>query len=271
MVVFPNAKINLGLNIIKKRSDGFHELESIFYPVPWVDALEIIPSHVVGFSTSGIQVDGALHDNLCMKVYEAMRERFDLPPVQIHLHKNIPIGAGLGGGSSDAAFTVKLLHEIFELSLTEVEMENFIRPFGSDCPFFIKNRPLLALGRGDVFEAADVQLKGAWIVLVYPDLFISTKEAYGQVRPQIPANNIRKVNGKGMEAWRGVLKNDFEEALFPSHPVLKALKEKMYMLGASYASMSGSGSTVFGIFDKEPSIDAAFPANYKVWKGVFEV
>lgn len=270
MVVFPNAKINLGLNIISKRIDNFHILESVFYPIPWCDVLEIIVSKKTQFSISGNAIPGNINDNLCMKIYSSMQKVYDLPPVSMHLHKNIPVGAGLGGGSSDAAFTVKLLNDLFNLNIPSEDQIDFIKPYGSDCAFFIQNRPVLALGKGDEFEPVNLSLKGKFIVLVYPDLFISTKEAYASVNPTIPADDIRKSINSEINQWKGILQNDFENALFPEYPLLKSIKETMYHLGAMYASMSGSGSTVYGIFEHPLETSGLFPNNYKIWKGILE-
>lgn len=264
MVVFPNAKINLGLNILFKRPDGFHSLESVFYPVPWSDILEIIPSKTGHFSFSGIKIEGDFMENLCVKVYTALKDKYDLPAIQLHLHKHIPVGAGLGGGSSDAAFTLKLLNQIFKLGMSLEEQINFIRPFGSDCAFFIKNLPALAVEKGDCFEASPVSLLGKYIVLVYPDIFISTKEAYAGIQPKIPAKNIRDVMGDKIDSWSKSLVNDFEPNLIKKYPVIQNIKNQLYACGASYASLSGSGSTMFGIFESVPDLKNSFPKYYSI-------
>jgi 4-diphosphocytidyl-2-C-methyl-D-erythritol kinase len=271
MVIFPNAKINLGLSIISKRTDGFHSLESVFYPVPWRDILEVLPAEKFEFTSSGIVVSGAAEDNLCMKVYSFLKDAFCLPPVHIHLHKNIPVGAGLGGGSSDAAHTLKALNEIFEMKLIEARQEELIRPFGSDCAFFIRNRPMLALEKGDVLEPVMVTLKDKYLVLVYPDIFISTKEAYSRIQPSVPPYSIRDLVKADLKEWKENLKNDFEAALFPLYPALSAVKEKLYSLGAIYASMSGSGSALYGIFEEEPPLKNVFPENYRLMKARLEI
>jgi 4-diphosphocytidyl-2-C-methyl-D-erythritol kinase len=268
MIVFPNAKINLGLNILEKRSDNFHNLESVFYPIGWSDALEIIPSNEFDFQTSGIKIDGDQSTNLCIKVYKALKEKYSLPPVAIHLHKNIPIGAGLGGGSSDAAFTLKLLNQLFELKMSDSAMQNFIRPFGSDCAFFIENKPVFAFDKGDQFEQTSVNLYGKYIALIYPDLHVSTKEAYEGIVPTKPKDGLKKINTEDITDWKKFVKNDFEEGIFKKYPMLSKLKEELYSMGAIYASMSGSGSTVFGIFNDEINIKGKLPESYKVWSGM---
>ncbi len=267
MICFPNAKINLGLQIIGKRADGFHNLASIFYPVAWCDALEMVVADGFEFTQSGIFIQGNAEDNLCVKVYRSLKQKFDLPNVKIHLHKNIPIGAGLGGGSADGAFAMKLLNDLFDLKLSNNQMQDLIKPFGSDCAFFIENRPTLAINKGDEFEHIDFSLKGKYLVLIYPDLFISTKEAYSGVQPQIPSKDLKNIGALPIKNWKGNLTNDFEHHLLVAHPLLLEIKNKLYHLGATYSSMSGSGSTMYGIFESEIDLVAHFPANYRIWQG----
>lgn len=267
MIRFPNAKINLGLQVTHKRADGFHNLCSIFYPVGWSDALEIIPSTNFEFTQSGIAVQGDPADNLCVKVYDWMQAEYNLPAVKIHLHKNIPVGAGLGGGSADAAFTMKMLNDLFTLNLCNLQMQEAIKPFGSDCAFFIENKPTLAVNKGDEFEAISVSLKGKYVVMMYPDLFISTKEAYSGVVPVKPNFILQEIDSKPIETWKPDMLNDFEKSLFPTYPLLAEIKNILYAQGAAYASMSGSGSTIFGIFEKETNLAHLFPINYKLWNG----
>jgi 4-diphosphocytidyl-2-C-methyl-D-erythritol kinase len=252
MVVFPNAKINLGLYITEKRKDGFHNLESCFYPVPCIDALEILPSATFKFTFSGIDIPGKPEDNLCTKIYQILKNEFKLPEVNIHLHKNIPIGAGLGGGSSDAAFTIKLLNSLFELRLNEDQMEYYMRPLGSDCAFFIRNKPVLAHGKGDEFENININLSGKYVLLVYPEIHIATKEAYSGIEPGKPQHSIKNILSGNIHSWKDLLRNDFEKSIFNKYPTLAALKKDLYDQGAIYASMSGSGSCLYGIFEKEP-------------------
>lgn len=267
MICFPTAKINIGLNILEKRPDGFHNLESVFYPVGWSDGLEIIPSGTFRFTSSGIPVSGEPDENLSVKVYQSLKQQFGLPPVNIHLHKNIPIGAGLGGGSSDAAFTVKLLNKIFDLGLSKERMQDLVRPFGSDCAFFIANQPVFAYDKGDRFEDIGFTLQGMFIVLVYPDVHISTQEAYQRVTPKIPSERIKPVLNAGHHSWKEKLGNDFEAGIFLKHPSIAEIKTRLSGLGAVYTSMSGSGSTVYGIFEKEVDVEDLFPSNYRWWKG----
>jgi 4-diphosphocytidyl-2-C-methyl-D-erythritol kinase len=262
MIVFPNAKINLGLHITEKRNDGFHNLESCFYPVQWTDALEILPSDRFKFTGSGIDIPGNKEDNLCVKIYQKLKNQFRLPEAAMHLHKNIPVGAGLGGGSSDAAFTVKLLNELFEMKLRDEEMESLVRPLGSDCAFFIRNKPVFAYEKGDQFENINLSLSGKYGLLVYPDLAISTREAYSGIRPGKPLNSIKNILSGDIFLWKDLLKNDFETHLFIKYPLLASLKKQLYDQGAIYASMSGSGSCVYGIFEKEPERHS-FPEKFK--------
>lgn len=266
MISFPNAKINIGLRITEKRPDGFHNLQSCFYPVGWSDALEIISADTVGFSSSGLPIPGAANTNLCLRAYNLLRSDFDLPPVQIHLHKIIPIGAGLGGGSSDAAFTLRLLNDQFGLSLDAPTLENYARRLGSDCAFFIRNRPMYCVEKGDVFEDIAVDLTGYYILLVYPNLAISTAEAYAGVRPRRPDTSLHDDLLAPVDTWQTTIHNDFEDSLFPTYPVLAAIRQQLYEAGAVYASMSGSGSTVYGIFDA-PVVPPNQFWDYSVWQG----
>ena len=268
MIQFPNAKINLGLQLVEKRPDGFHNLVSCFYPVPWTDALEILPtSGEASFTLSGLPVPGNPDQNLCWKAYELLRKAHDLPPVHLHLHKVLPMGAGLGGGSADAAFTLKILNSLFSLGLSEDDLENHARQLGSDCAFFVRNQPVLAVEKGDVFEEIDLDLKGWQLVLVYPNLAISTAQAYAGVSPRYPEKSLKTLLAQDPSTWKNEVVNDFEASLFPAYPVLAQLKQQLYEMGAVYASMSGSGSTVYGLFSGKQAINAAFPAGYSVWQG----
>jgi len=270
MISFPNAKINLGLNIVEKRSDNFHNIETIFYPVPWYDILEITPSQSFDFQSSGILVGGNSTDNLCCKVYNRYKERYQIPNLKIHLHKGIPIGAGLGGGSSDAAFTAKLIQEMFSLPLSSEELEELVKPLGSDCAFFIQNKPIFAKGKGDQFEKISVSLAGKHIVLIYPNLHISTKEAYEGITPKKPEVSVKEIINQDIKDWKDRLTNDFEQSIFPKYPELKKIKEELYKLGAIYASMSGSGSTIFGIFENEMNVKDCFPSDYLIQAGILK-
>lgn len=269
MIQFPNAKINLGLQLVEKRPDGFHNLVSCFYPVPWTDALEILPATgEASFTLSGLPVPGAPQSNLCWKAYELLRQDFELPAIQMHLHKVIPMGAGLGGGSADAAFTLKILNDQFDLGLTAAQLENYARQLGSDCAFFVQNKPVLAVEKGDVFESLSLDLTGWHLVLVYPNLAISTAQAYAAVSPRFPEKSLSWLLAQEITTWKDTVVNDFEASLFPQYPVLPEIKEQLYAMGAVYASMSGSGSTMYGLFRQAPTKPLPFPAEYLVWQGV---
>lgn len=262
MVVFPNAKINIGLNILSKRDDGYHNIESCFYPIPFCDVLEILPSDQLSFTSTGIPIPGAADSNLCLKAYQLLHNDFDIPPVQIHLHKIIPIGAGLGGGSADATFTLKALNQMFKLNLTDDKLEKYASQLGSDCPFFVKNKPVIAKGTGNIFEPIDFNISGMHLQLIYPDLHIGTKQAYAGVVPRDNNQNLMADLSKKKADWKTNIKNDFEKSVFEQFPEVEKVKQELYKNGALYASMTGSGSSVFGIFDKE----VASLANC-AWKG----
>lgn len=267
MLSYPNAKINLGLFVTEKRNDGYHNLETVFVPVPWYDALEIVPAARFKFSQSGNNiVEGNQDDNLILKVYSSMKEAYQLPPVEIILHKNIPMGGGLGGGSADAAFTATILNDLFSLKLAEEALEDIVRPLGSDCAFFIRNKITFAFGKGDQFEPLNISLKGMYIVLVYPGIHVSTAQAYSGVKIERPASDLRKSLTEAPEEWRNTVFNSFEASVFNAFPEIESIKKKFYEAGAVYASMSGSGSTVFGLFKKETEI-GGFPVHYRVQQG----
>lgn len=250
MVSFPHCKINLGLNILAKRTDGYHDIETCFYPVPWTDILEIIPSEHFEFTSSGITIPGKEEENLCIKAYQLLQRDFNLGPVKIHLHKIIPMGAGLGGGSSDAAFTLRLLNSIFELKISEETLKRYASRLGSDCSFFVKDAPQVGTGRGEILNPVQFLLKGKFIVIIIPPIHVSTAEAYAGVKPAM-SSSIMDIITRENSSWKNFLKNDFEESVFRSHPQIKSIKEKLYQRHAVYASMSGSGSAVYGIFDQE--------------------
>ncbi|WP_309980571.1 MULTISPECIES: 4-(cytidine 5'-diphospho)-2-C-methyl-D-erythritol kinase [Dyadobacter] len=266
MLVFPNAKINIGLNIVEKRPDGFHNIESCFYPVGWSDALEITLAEQFSFHSDGIAIPGNANDNLCAKAYEMLRTDFDLPAVKIHLLKTVPIGAGLGGGSADAAFTIKALNQLFDLGISIEEQEKYARLIGSDCAFFIRNKPVYCFEKGDQFDAIDIHISGKWIVLVNPGIHISTIEAYSGVVAKRSTENLRNILREPISAWKGRVTNDFEATLFKKYRSLEEIKEKLYGLGAEYAAMSGSGSTLFGIFGQEQNVKEHFP-DFRLWQG----
>ena len=266
MVCFPNAKINIGLQIVEKRADGFHNLNSCFYPVGWSDVLEVIAAEKFGFSSSGLPIPGAPETNLCVKVYELLKRDFDLPPVQMHLLKIVPIGAGMGGGSADAAFALKLLNDFYDLYLTPYTLESYARQLGSDCAFFIQNKPQFCYEKGDQFADISLSLKDKFIVLVYPNLHISTAEAYSGVKPQKSDVDLLEALQLPVSAWNGVIKNDFEDSLFGKYPVLPQIKAQLYAHGAQYASMTGSGSTIYGIFEEATDLKNFF-APHVVFEG----
>lgn len=256
MITFPNAKINLGLNIIEKRPDGYHNLETIFYPINLQDALEVTlrenGDEEYTLHISGILLDGEPENNLVVKAYKLLKRDFlQLPPIDIHMYKHIPAGAGLGGGSSDAAHMMKLLNEKFSLRLAPEEMEKYAVQLGADCAFFIRNKPVFASGTGNVFESVELSLKGYHIIIIKPDIFVSTREAFSQIKPERPKISLKEVVKQPIETWKEDMKNDFEDSVFRKFPEIAAIKDELYDLGAVYAAMSGSGSSVYGIF-KEP-------------------
>lgn len=252
MIVFPNAKINIGLNVVKKREDGFHNIESVFYPVlDVVDVLEIVESTELSFSSSGISIPGDSSSNLCLKAFELLKKEFDIPPVSIHLHKMIPIGAGLGGGSADAAFTLKVLNELFKLEISNEKLIAYSRELGSDCSFFINNKPVYAFHKGDEFEAVALDISNYEIVIEYPNIHIGTVEAYGGIVPKSVSKNIKDLIQLPVDCWKGNVENDFEASVFKQHPSIKKVKEQMYLNGAVFSAMTGSGSAVFGLFEKK--------------------
>lgn len=267
MLSFPPCKINLGLQVVSKRPDGYHNIETCFYPLPWTDILEIIPADIFVFSNSGISVPGKAEENLCIKAYQLLKSNFDLQPVKIHLHKVIPMGAGLGGGSSDAAHALRILNSIFNLQLSSDQLKQFASQLGSDCSFFIEDTPMIGTGRGEVLERASVSLKGKYIVLVKPDVHVSTAEAYAGVKPSGSSNQIKDiVENSTLTSWRSLLKNDFENSVFSKYPLIREMKEKLYQHGAVYVSMSGSGSAVYGIFEKPVELKNQF-AGVTYWSG----
>jgi 4-diphosphocytidyl-2-C-methyl-D-erythritol kinase len=266
VISFPNAKINLGLNVIEKRPDGYHNISSCFYPINLTDALEIMESGKPGFSASGCQIPGNKTDNLVIRAFELLKNDFDLNEVAIHLHKSIPTGAGLGGGSSDGAFALKMLNTLFKLFLDDSILADYALLLGSDCPFFIYNQPMIAGGRGEVLKPTPAILEGYYLCLVMPDQTVSTKEAYQLINPAQPELSVEEiVSNHPVENWPRLLKNDFEEGVLRMNPGFLDIKEKLYDLGAVYASMTGSGSAFYGIFRKQPIIKDEFPSGYSTW------
>ena len=271
MICFPNAKINLGLNIISKRSDGYHNIETVFYPINLCDALEIVPAKDKDgiFQQTGISVDGDPQNNLVMKAYRMLQQIVELPEIDIYLRKNIPFGAGLGGGSSDAAFMLKLLNDFANLNILDDQLEKMAAQIGADCSFFIRNRSVFAEGIGNLFTPVELSLKGYYLVLVKPDIHVSTKDAYANIKPELPAESITNIIQCPINAWKDRLINDFEKSVFIQYPAIGEIKRKLYDNGALYASMSGSGSSVFGIFEEETDLKDLFPDSLVCCIGLF--
>lgn len=260
VIIFPNAKINLGLYITEKRPDGFHNIETTFYPVGWCDVLEVIENNhsPVPFklNLSGLNVQGNEDDNILYKTWQLIQKKYMLPNLNVYLHKVIPMGAGLGGGSSDAAFFIQLLDQKFNLNIPNHEKINMARSLGSDCAFFIENKPVFASEKGDVFESLNLNLDQYHLLIIYPKLHSDTKLAYSQVRPKKPNVNLKYfLEQHSVQQWKDVIQNDFENSLFHQYPLIQDIKEKLYAEGALYASMSGSGSAVFGIFENIPELN----------------
>ncbi len=267
MISFPNAKINLGLNVVEKRTDGYHDLETVFYPIQLRDVLEIMKSDRFEFKSTGLIIDGNSYDNLVVKAYWLLQEKFDLAPIKIHLHKVIPFGAGLGGGSSDAAFMLKMLNEMFNLGLTVSELEKYAGQLGADCPFFVQNKPVYATGVGNQFSPLELSLHKYSIVVVKPPFSVSTAEAYGNIVPKASGFSLEGLNSLKIEEWKNMLRNDFEEPVFKIYPEIAEIKTKLYESGAIYASMSGSGSAVFGLFRHLPmNFESLFPETYFIYR-----
>ena len=267
MICFPNAKINLGLTITDRRADGYHNLESVFYPIRLHDALEVVESDELSFTSSGLAIPGNVDSNLCVKAYHLLAADFSLPLVHIHLHKHVPIGAGLGGGSADAAFFLKLMNDKFELGLSVEQLETYASRLGADCAFFIKNKPVFATGIGDQLQEISLDLSSYYLVLVTPDVHISTAEAYRGVNPATPVYSLLESIQKPVSMWKNFIANDFEKHLFKAYPQIQALKSSLYEAGAVYATMTGSGSSVVGIFEK-PVVLTALEQEAQVHYGV---
>jgi 4-diphosphocytidyl-2-C-methyl-D-erythritol kinase len=272
MICFPNAKINLGLHITEKRADGFHNIETVFYPIGWKDALETIENKTyrrgaprINLRVTGVKV-GSSRNNLVVKAYQLLGAHYDLPPVKAHLHKVIPMGAGLGGGSADGAFLINLLNDKFALDIPEEKRKEFASQLGSDCAFFIGGKPVFASGRGDVFSPIKIDLGNYFMVVVYPGIHSNTALAYKGVKPVKSEMPLQDVIAGGIDSWRHNLVNDFEKSIFSRFPELENIKEKFYRKGALYASMSGSGSSMFAIFEQKRDItEFDFPSDYLTW------
>lgn len=264
MKTTPNCKINLGLRVVRKRPDGYHDLETVFLPVPLCDDLEINPADTLRFTADGIAIDCAPEDNICLKAYRILKaDHPDLPAVHIHLGKHIPFGAGLGGGSSDAAFTLCMLNEMFALGLSNAQLKAYAASVGADCAFFVDNRPALAEGIGDILTPLGFDpTRGLQLVLAKPDDAVSTREAYGGLKLADPAERqpLAEVLRKPVTCWRDEVENDFERSVFTGHPAIAALKQLFYDHGALYASMTGSGAAVFGLFPADQPLPSALLA-----------
>lgn len=265
MIVFPQCKINLGLQILEKREDGFHNIETIFYPINWRDVVEIIPSTTTGrFSSSGIKVDGNETSNLCLKAYHLLKKDFPLLlECNIHLHKNIPIGAGLGGGSSDASAVLSLLNSMFNLGISLSQLETYAAILGSDCPFFIHSTPMLAKGKGEILSPINLALSHYSILLINPGIHINTGWAFSQLNlKNKKTDSLEDIINQPIDTWQKALMNDFELPIFESYPAIKEIKQQLIDAGALYAAMSGSGSSVFGIFEKKIELKEKLPSSY---------
>ncbi len=253
MLGFPNTKINIGLNITEKRTDGFHNLETIFYPILLSDVLEFIENEdETTFTNTGIYIDIPPEKNLVLKAYNLLKTEFSLPELNIHLHKITPLGAGLGGGSADASYMLTALNDYFKIGISEIELINYAQKLGSDCPFFIKNKPVFAEGTGNVFTEIELDLSSYYILLVKPDVHISTKGAFSNIKAVNPEYSLNELIKKPIKEWKNLIVNDFEKNIFKLYPAIKAIKEDLYNMGAIYAQMSGSGATIYGIFESDP-------------------
>jgi 4-diphosphocytidyl-2-C-methyl-D-erythritol kinase len=266
VVLFPNCKINLGLHILHKRADGFHDLETVFYPIPLCDGLEVIHANnskkETTITISGLPIDSKPEENICLKAYQLLKKDFDLPVVEIHLHKTIPIGAGLGGGSADGAFTLLLLNKKFNLKISEEKLAEYALELGSDCPFFIKNKACYATQRGEILKPVNLDLSPYKIVLINPGIHINTGWAFSQIHSQENRTVISEIIRQPITTWKNHLVNDFEEGIFKQHSSIKEIKEQLYKNGAVYASMSGSGSSIYGLFKKTKTTVFDWPENY---------
>jgi 4-diphosphocytidyl-2-C-methyl-D-erythritol kinase len=271
MIVFPKAKINLGLRITGRRNDGYHNIETIFYPVSLYDALEFVvspdSSKKDSLIVTGISVGVSPEDNIVMKAVLKLREKYSFPTLKIHLHKAIPHGAGLGGGSSDAGCMIKSLNRYFQLSLTEDELRSTALEIGSDCPFFIVGDPSYASGRGEILEPVKPVLSGYYLILLNPGVGINTGEAYRNCRPGLPSSSLLLLSGNDITEWKELIINDFEDYAFKKHPIIGKIKDELYSCGALFSSMSGSGSSVYGIFNGRPLNMPDTLKDMVIWEG----
>jgi len=271
VITFPNCKINIGLNILNKRDDGYHNLETIFYPLQITDALEIIENRQTSktepyiFTATGLEIDTDTEKNICIKAYQLLKNQFpSVKDILIHLHKVIPSGAGLGGGSADGAFTLKMINKLFELKLNEKQLIQFAASLGSDCPFFIINKPCFASGKGELLEEVPLDLSNYKLFIVNSGIHIDTATAFKDIVPEQPNKRVKEIIKEPLSNWKNQLSNDFEKVIFPRYNVIEKIKDTLYEAGAIYASMSGSGSSVYGIFEKKMTINKVFPPHYFV-------
>ena len=275
MLTLPNAKINLGLNVVAKRADGYHDLETVFYPVPITDALEVFPMDPhfpsavdCDLKVTNIHIEGDEQKNLVVRAYQLLKQDFPtLPRIHAHLYKGIPTQAGMGGGSSDCGFMITLLNRQFQLGLTDQQMIDYAARLGADCAFFVLNQPCYAEGIGERLEPIALDLKDWYLAVVRPDIPVSTREAFSLIHPEHPAQNCRDIVMQPVETWRDALTNDFEKSVFALHPEIGSIKDQLYEMGAVYAAMSGSGSSLFGLFRHPVALDAFTAPN--TFKGCY--
>lgn len=255
MITFPNCKINLGLWVIQRRPDGYHNIQTVMLPVPWCDILEIVPAQnpETTLSVTGIHIDSPVENNLCYKAWRLMADKYAVPPVSIHLHKVVPAGAGLGGGSSDASFTLKMLNSMFDLKLDNETLRSLAVQLGMDCPFFIENVSALSTGRGEFLKPVSLNLDGYYLIIVKPPVHVSTAAAFLGTKPDYRGNSIDEITDLPMKDWNRVLHNDFENTVFDLYPEIQDIRNLMYRHGAIYSSLSGSGSAVYGLFTEAPA------------------
>ena len=272
MVIFPNCKINIGLHVYSKRSDGYHTIETLFVPVRKLnDILEISESKEMEFHCTGIDSDKLIKDNICTKAYQLLKEDYTLPPVKMHLHKCIPVGAGLGGGSSDAASTLLLLNKLFQLSIDNKILADYASELGSDCAFFIENHSAIGKQKGDLLTSYEIsQLKDKYLYIVKPPFSISTADAYRNIQLRSSRKSLKSYLSLPIQMWGKNIQNDFEKQIFEQYPVLEQIKKQFYTHKSMYASLSGSGSAMFAIFDHRPMAMNTFPLDYFQWIGKME-
>ena len=267
MICFPNAKINIGLEIVSKREDGFHNIVSGIYPIKYCDILEISESDKFKFTHTGLNIPDNGKENIIVQAYHLFQEKNDIPPVWIHLHKVVPIGAGLGGGSSNATFTLITLNQLFDLNYNLNELEKFAGSLGTDCPFFVRNKPGIVFEKGDIFKLIKFNVSGYWLVVVTPDIHISTHDAYSFTKASHGKSEWIKFLSQSPESWNTNISNSFEYNILTKYPEMDKIKAKLITEGAIYSSLSGSGSSVYGLFKERVNIINQFPATYTMWNG----